>query len=620
MQFRKDINGLRAIAVIAVVLFHFNASWLPGGFAGVDVFFVISGFLMTSIIFRGLENNSFNLFKFYVARANRIIPALAVLCIVLLIFGWFYLAPLDYRSLGKHVASSMGFLSNVIYWRESGYFDAASHEKWLLHTWSLSVEWQFYIIYPIVLVALKRFLSLENLKRLIVVGTVLGFIFSVVATMKWPDPAYYLLPTRAWEMMMGGGAFLYPWSISENKKKITEIIGLTLILISYAFVSSGTPWPGHFALIPVLGSYLMIVSNQQSSFITNNKVFQNLGKWSYSIYLWHWPVVVFLYYFDFDLTPILGVLASIVLGGVSYALFERKVSSGLIIKLTSVFFLGLGVFVSNGVQSHYPENILKLSENSHGAGFKCKSEPCYIENGKEVDSFDNADFIVFGDSHSGNHLQTIVSSIGSKKIIFAGSSACLFIPNLELKNKGTNMDKCYKSIDDLYGDIIPNNPSAKLIMVQRLNIYFNGFGEGEFVTNSGKLLMKPRDQSENLEGVYLSALCGLNERNQVFVTKPTPEFKFSVSSKVFRDAYLGNEFIKMGIKELNERNVYSEKLLLKLESCGVSVLDPTPYLCDGQYCYSEVNGNPIYTDYSHFTSFGISLLEPMYKKQFSFAS
>ncbi|MFS1936404.1 acyltransferase family protein [Vibrio splendidus] len=183
------------------------------------MFFVISGFLMTSIIFRGLEDDNFKLFKFYVARANRIIPALAVLCLVLLVFGWFYLTPVDYRALGKHVASSMGFLSNVIYWRESGYFDAASHEKWLLHTWSLSVEWQFYILYPIVLVALKKFLSLENLKRLIVIGTISGFVFSVIATMKWPNPAYYLLPTRAWEMMMGGVAFLYPWSVSEVKKK-----------------------------------------------------------------------------------------------------------------------------------------------------------------------------------------------------------------------------------------------------------------------------------------------------------------------------------------------------------------------------------------------------------------
>ena len=201
MNFRYDINGLRAIAVIAVVLFHFNPAWIKGGFAGVDVFFVISGFLMTGIIFKGLENDSFNLFKFYVDRANRIVPALVVLCLVLLVFGWFYLAPFDYKALSKHVTSSSWFISNVVFWREAGYFDAAAHEKWLLHTWSLSVEWQFYIIYPIALVVFKQLLSLKNLKRLIILGVGIGFLFNVVATIKWPDAAYFLLPTRAWEMM-----------------------------------------------------------------------------------------------------------------------------------------------------------------------------------------------------------------------------------------------------------------------------------------------------------------------------------------------------------------------------------------------------------------------------------
>jgi peptidoglycan/LPS O-acetylase OafA/YrhL len=219
MQFRKDINGLRAIAVIAVVLFHFNASWMPGRFAGVDVFFVISGFLMTGIIFRGIEQESFSVLKFYVARANRIIPALAVLCLVMLVFGWFYLAPLDFKALGKHVSNSMFFLSNITYSRESGYFDASSHEKWLLHTWSLSVEWQFYIIYPLVLVALRKFMPLKAMKMVILFGTAFSFILCVFATYKWPNPAYYLLPTRAWEMMIGGVAYIYPFAIKDKLKK-----------------------------------------------------------------------------------------------------------------------------------------------------------------------------------------------------------------------------------------------------------------------------------------------------------------------------------------------------------------------------------------------------------------
>ena len=318
MQFRKDINGLRTIAVVAVVLFHFNSSWMPGGFAGVDVFFVISGFLMTGIIFRGIEQDNFSVLKFYAARANRIIPALAVLCLALLVFGWFYLTPLDYKSLGMHVGSSMGFLSNFIYWMESGYFDAASHEKWLLHTWSLSVEWQFYIIYPLVLVGMKRFMSLKKMKTTVLVGTVLGFIFCVLATYKWPDPSYYLLPTRAWEMMVGGVAYLYPLKLADKKKKVFELIGLTLIAISYIFISKENLWPGYLALIPVLGAFLLIQAQRNDSVITGNVIFQSLGKWSYSIYLWHWPFVVAVYYFSLnDVFVYLGVFLSITLGFLS---------------------------------------------------------------------------------------------------------------------------------------------------------------------------------------------------------------------------------------------------------------------------------------------------------------
>lgn len=258
MHFRKDINGLRAIAVLAVVLFHFNENWMPGGFAGVDVFFVISGFLMTGIIFRGIDKKRFSIINFYIDRANRIIPALALVCFVLLCFGWFYLTPLDYKALGKHALGSIGFISNIIYLKESGYFDAASHEKWLLHTWSLSVEWQFYIIYPLALVILRKLISEKTTKTVLLLGTILGFIFCVFSTYKWPDAAYYLLPTRAWEMMMGGIAYLYPFTLNEKKKKVIEWSGLALIASSYAFIDKENSWPGYLALLPVLGSFLKI--------------------------------------------------------------------------------------------------------------------------------------------------------------------------------------------------------------------------------------------------------------------------------------------------------------------------------------------------------------------------
>ena len=324
MQFREDINGLRAIAVIAVVLFHFNPSWMPGGFAGVDVFFVISGFLMTGIIFKGIEQENFSILKFYVARANRIIPALAVLCLILLVFGWFYLTPIDYKALVKHAGSSISFLSNITYWREAGYFDAASHEKWLLHTWTLSAEWQFYIIYPLIIVIMRKFMSVKVMRATFLLGTTLGFIFCIFVTYKWPNAAYYLLPTRAWEMMIGGIAYLYPFTMQQKNKKLLEWLGLTLILGSYFLISKDTPWPGYLALCPVLGAFLLLQAKRNDSLITGNVVFQKIGMWSYSIYLWHWPLVVAIYYFSLSHMYIyLAMMSSIFLGFLSHKYIEK---------------------------------------------------------------------------------------------------------------------------------------------------------------------------------------------------------------------------------------------------------------------------------------------------------
>ena len=154
MGFRSDINFLRAIAVVLVVVFHFSNVALPGGFVGVDIFFAISGYLMTGIIFSQIQKQRFSLLSFYLARAKRIIPALSVMVLSVLVYGWFYLFDVEFIKLLKHAFSSLLFYSNVVYWQEAGYFSASAHQNWLLHTWSLSVEWQFYMVYPIILLLL----------------------------------------------------------------------------------------------------------------------------------------------------------------------------------------------------------------------------------------------------------------------------------------------------------------------------------------------------------------------------------------------------------------------------------------------------------------------------------
>lgn len=471
MDFRKDINGLRAIAVIAVVLFHFNAPWMPGGFAGVDVFFVISGFLMTGIIFRGIEQGNFSILKFYVARANRIIPALALLCVVLLIFGWFYLTPFDYRILGKHVASSIGFLSNIMYWREAGYFDAASLEKWLLHTWTLSVEWQFYIIYPLVLVAMRKFLSIKAMKSMLVVGTVLGFIFCVFSTYKWPNASYFLLSARAWEMMIGGVAYLYPFKLQEKRKKFVEWIGVALVVSSYFLISAENPWPGYLALFPVLGSFLIIQAQRKDSIITSNIVFQKLGTWSYSIYLWHWPLVVGIYYFSLSSSYIyLGMVLSILLGFLSYKYVEkinfRKEFGNLFTYLKHkpiyivlvVGVMGSFVFLDKGVEERFSlsasdKNIidgLKMAYRDNGYCFnssdqlgfevsQTKGADCYLGK-KETDT----KTLLFGDSYAGHNEPFFDEVFKANEASFQSISTNWCVPSFTDNYAGNKTDEGYE--------------------------------------------------------------------------------------------------------------------------------------------------------------------------------
>ena len=332
--FRHDINGLRAWAVVAVVLYHFGVPGFTGGFVGVDVFFVISGFLMTSIIISGLEQGCFSLWGFYLARARRIIPALLVLSLCLLILGWFWLPSADYKILGSHAATALAFVSNLKFWREAGYFDAASHEKWLLHTWSLSVEWQFYILLPLGCLLLWHWLGRTAVKWVLIATGLLSLLLSIYASVRWPGAAFYLLPARAWEMLAGGIVW-WATRVQPMPRKLAlfaEVAGFSLIIISIFFFNPSMQWPGYLALVPVLRAMLVLGAQRQNSLLTANYVARRLGASSYSIYLWHWPLVVLLTYAGETANPLWivgGIGLSVLLGEVSYRWVENITRSKL---------------------------------------------------------------------------------------------------------------------------------------------------------------------------------------------------------------------------------------------------------------------------------------------------
>ena len=596
MQFRKDINGLRAIAVIAVVLFHFNASWMPGGFAGVDVFFVISGFLMTGIIFRGIEQENFSILKFYVARANRIIPALAVLCLVLLVFGWFYLTPLDYRVLGKHVASSMGFLSNIIYWKESGYFDAVSQEKWLLHTWSLSAEWQFYIIYPLVLVAMRKFMSLKVMKATVLVGTILGFLFCVIVTYKWPSPAYYLLATRAWEMMVGGVAYLYPLKLAENRKKVFEWVGLGLIILSYIFISKENLWPGYLALIPVLGAFLLIQAQRNDSIVTGNIIFQLLGKCSYSIYLWHWPFVVAIYFYDQHSSFLyLGIILSVFLGFISNKYIEktnykndfRSVIQYLKCKpiyySLTIGFLGLITYISNGFDYRLDGSLI-------------------IKNESAIEAIGDWDYPK-SNLKVGNTDVRFIKGSSDKNILFIGAS------HIEqtypfVKSYGSKYNIYYVTTGGCFVSPSYVNPKWSCLNIQNYKDIINKVSFDKIVTSiytlDGYLSKNKelRDEQINNRVIEYNNFLKFakSKANKVYMILGEPRGKeFDPKMSVRHEL---NNFIPVN-KAREEYKIHYSALNELSEKKGVKIIDPIDYLCNEICSVMDDNFKYYYKDSTH---------------------
>ncbi len=606
MKFRKDINGLRAIAVIAVVIFHFYPSLLTGGFAGVDVFFVISGFLMTGIIFKGLQNNTFSLVKFYIARANRIIPPLLILCLTLLILGWFFLAPWDYKTVGRDVATSMLFSSNIMFSMRGGYFDTG--DNFLLHTWSLSAEWQFYILYPIVLIILKRFLSIETLKKSVLAFFVISFLISIYATQVWPAQSYFLLPTRAWEMLLGGLAFLYPINNGKILKhgKLLELFGLLLIVSSYILVSEHNPWPGYLAFFPTIGAWLIIQAQRQNSLITSNLIFQKIGLWSYSIYLWHWPIATSLGYFAIDEKyKIIGILLSVILGYLSFILIEkRKFKSVSIIKPILIYSIITLIPVSIGGYLFKTQGMVERQELAKnpllhgGTGDNYKVH----EGVKLLNTDKDYDYLLLGDSHS-NHYTRGISHYGTK-VKNSWYATCLSFPDAINVRPG-NYPNWKENCQDNYKLGLTEN--KKIIIAQ--SWVRDEKGSLQCITKecslSGSYHKDLQTQLDKLLSLY-----GPNKEIYVIGGVPKPKDK-QIPICLRSEKLLGIDRSCSTFSELETETQAINKILLNTISkhSNVKFIDVTNAICNNNLCNYAVDGKSIFMDDgSHLTGLGSEVI------------
>ncbi|MEI8033233.1 MAG: acyltransferase family protein [Chlorobiaceae bacterium] len=305
LKYRPDIDGLRAIAVLSVIFFHTGVPGFSGGFVGVDIFFVISGFLITSIILKDIQKKKFSIANFYERRIRRIFPALFPVIGFSFVVGAYLFDADAFKSLGKSITATTLFSSNVLFWRESGYFAAPSLEKPLLHTWSLAVEEQFYIIFPLALVFIHRYLK-SRYFTWILIAIILSLGASVYGIYHYAGATFYLVPTRAWELLIGSIlAFgVLPKLSSASLRNVLSITGLGFIIYSVGFYTEATLFPGPNAITPVLGAWLIIYSNMGEEKAIVNKLLSVrplvfIGLISYSLYLWHWPFVAFAKYLLF---------------------------------------------------------------------------------------------------------------------------------------------------------------------------------------------------------------------------------------------------------------------------------------------------------------------------------
>ncbi len=380
MNYRPEIDGLRAASVIAVLLFHAFPELVPGGFVGVDVFFVISGFLITSIILEGLRKQSFTIAGFYGRRIRRIFPALFLVLATSLAAGWVLLLADEYALLSKHVAGGAAFITNFMFVQESGYFDVASASKPMLHLWSLSIEEQFYLIWPLLITLLYRRFSTASAGATILVLLVTSFIVNVAFADAYPVETFYYPSGRFWELLIGAGLAYLQFRkttvfsdvfvrvdtrlMPGATAGIVSILGLALILASVLTLDAGRAYPGFWALMPTLGGALVIVSGSHSVLnrvLLANRAMVFVGLISFPLYLWHWPILSFghILYGAPDAAWKLSALAiSFVLATLTYLLVEKRIRYQRLLPAPAIFaamvvvgFAGGFVFTSGGIVS-----------------------------------------------------------------------------------------------------------------------------------------------------------------------------------------------------------------------------------------------------------------------------
>lgn len=623
-NYRPDIDGLRAVAVLPVLFYHAGLGF-GGGYVGVDVFFVISGYLITGLLLKDMDQGCLSLAAFWERRIRRIMPPLAVMVVATLVAGWVLLLAEDFRELGQSVVAQGILASNIFFWRESGYFEQASDLRPLLHTWSLAVEEQFYLFFPLVLMVFKNRLR-HLMLPVLLLALVLSFALSVYWSHTLPETGFYLLPTRAWELLLGSVLAIAP-AFSCKRRWVVEMLGtagLLMILVAVFAYDSRTRFPGVAALLPCLGAVLVIAcgTSAWSGRLLSWRALTGIGLISYSLYLWHWPLLVFPKYWAY--TPLTGwqraglLLASAILAVLSWKWVEtpfrrravcrsrQSVYALALTVTTSLLVLGFAVHHFHGFPARIPGAAQAYADGRQDSTFRKEVSLQQALDGKFIPlgaaSDGPVEVLVWGDSH-GMALLPLVDKLCHDKSVHGVAAVHYQTPPLinYVSHGAYSLKEKNPAFNAAIFDFIRAKKIPKIILVAAWDFYLEEGG--------GPDVIRP---------ALLHTLTELQKLGvKVWLVKDVPINPFDVPRRLAAAVMFGGDGANVNNLGLTaqahrEASLRQHAVLRDFSPTLCTLVDPADVFVDANgFCRIAADGRSLYTDGGHVSTHGAMLMRPL---------
>ncbi|HTQ12938.1 MAG TPA: acyltransferase family protein [Rhizomicrobium sp.] len=648
-RYRPDIDGLRALAILPVVFFHYQVPGFSGGFVGVDVFFVISGYLIASLIHAEMREGRFSILGFYERRVRRIFPALFTVLVASTLAAIVILFPDDLERFGRSLFATAFFAANFEFWRELGYFDVSAELKPLLHLWSIAVEEQFYLLFPPILMAVAGRAKARGLATVAVIFAA-SLAFSLWAVRTHPEFAFYMLPARAWELMLG--AMLAIGSLEPPPRAVREgmaALGVAMIAASVALYTRATPFPGAAALLPCVGTALVIHAGHGETSVNAALSWRPLvfvGLISYSLYLWHWPLIVYARHVlghEPGAWATAGLMAAaFALAAFSWRFVERpfrartfrpprrKLFAGALAAMAAAAACG-AVFVSaRGLPGRLPADVQRILAAEHDEDPRAVT--CFGMTGADVRagklcrigdlSAPVPDFVLWGDSHAGSIIPAVdvVAKREHRSGYFAATDSC---PPL-LGVTRPDAWKC-RDFNDAVIDVALGPHIRDVILDARWAKNAEGLSYGD--EPPGRILLyddlgRGTDRAST-HAVFLRGLVRTvgkltDAKKKVIIVASAPEIGWPVPVVLARLRLMGDKRdmdLPLETDLRRQRTVLLDFGLMKFRF-GVRLVDPADVLCDDRVCHVIENGYPLYRDEHHLSAHAARLLIPELSKVF----